>query len=70
VIFIEKGDHVKISFRSKGMFYANKFAENHFNGGGHRNAAGGYSELSLKDTLEKFENLLPDYQEEILKNRI
>jgi phosphoesterase RecJ-like protein len=70
VIFIEREDHVKISFRSKGMFYANKFAEKHFNGGGHRNAAGGYSEASLKETLDKFESLLSGYKDEILKHRI
>ncbi|HKL37549.1 MAG TPA: bifunctional oligoribonuclease/PAP phosphatase NrnA [Bacteroidales bacterium] len=62
VIFIEQKDHVKISFRSKGDFQANRFADNHFNGGGHKNAAGGYSELSMDETLKKFESLLPDYK--------
>ncbi len=70
VIFIEKEDHVKISFRSKGDFQANAFATEHFNGGGHKNAAGGYSELSLEKTLEKFENLLPDYKKQLLENNI
>ncbi|MFP4046309.1 MAG: DHH family phosphoesterase [Bacteroidales bacterium] len=68
VIFIEQKDHIKISFRSKGNFHANKFAENHFNGGGHRNAAGGYSEKSMKETLEKFVSLLPNYKNELLNN--
>jgi len=70
VIFIERKDHIKISFRSKGMFYANEFAEEHFNGGGHRNAAGGYSEQSIEDTLKKFESALKDYKNELIKNRI
>mgnify|MGYP000152577322 CR=1 FL=1 len=56
VIFIEHDEHVKISFRSKGAFYANRFARNHFNGGGHQNAAGGNSEASLEETLQNFEN--------------
>ena len=70
VIFIEQEDYVKISFRSKGDFYANRFASNHFNGGGHKNAAGGYSELSMKQTLEKFESLLPEYKTQLLENHL
>lgn len=70
VIFIEREDYVKISFRSKGDFQANAFAAEHFNGGGHKNAAGGYSELSLEKTLEKFEKLLPDYKKQLLENHI
>jgi len=70
VIFIEQNDYVKISFRSKGDFYANHFASSHFNGGGHKNAAGGYSELSMKETLEKFESLLPEYKQQLLENHL
>lgn len=64
-IFIEKDKQVKISFRSKGEFPANKFAENHFNGGGHKNASGGYSNDSYEDTLKKFRELLPKYKKEL-----
>ncbi|UCH15512.1 MAG: bifunctional oligoribonuclease/PAP phosphatase NrnA, partial [Bacteroidales bacterium] len=42
-LFIERDDHIKISFRSKGDFAVNEFAKKHFNGGGHLNAAGGES---------------------------
>lgn len=70
VIFIEKEDYIKISLRSKGDFPANSFAASHFNGGGHKNAAGGYSELPLNETLEKFENLLPQYKNQLLENHI
>lgn len=56
---------VKISFRSKGEFSVNEFARTHFNGGGHTNAAGAASNLSLKDTLEKFISILPNYQKEL-----
>ena len=59
-IFIEHRDEniIKISFRSQGSFDVNQFAREHFNGGGHINAAGGKSYLSMKETIHKFENLI------------
>ena len=59
-IFIENADEniIKISFRSQGEFDVNEFARSYFNGGGHRNAAGGKSEVSMEDTIKKFENLV------------
>lgn len=56
VIFIENKEEgiTKISFRSQGEFDVNEFARNHFSGGGHINAAGGKSLLSLEDTIKKF----------------
>ena len=64
VIFIEsqQEDIVKISLRSKGDFSVNDFARLHFSGGGHTNAAGGRSTVSLEDTVKKFTDLLPDYK--------
>ena len=61
VIFIEHAAEkiIKISFRSQGDFDVNQFARTYFNGGGHINAAGGKSTSTLKETVEKFENLLP-----------
>lgn len=68
VIFIEDVDQqiVKISFRSKGTFSVNKFARAHFNGGGHDNAAGGRSTVSLDATISEFLKILPDYKNELL----
>lgn len=62
-IFIEDKQEgiVKISLRSKGSFSVNEFSRAHFNGGGHTNAAGGKSDLSLNDTVEKFISILPKY---------
>ncbi|MEM0578530.1 DHH family phosphoesterase [Flavobacterium polysaccharolyticum] len=59
-IFIENQEEkiIKISFRSQGAFDVNEFARNHFNGGGHINAAGGKSEESLSATVAKFEELV------------
>jgi len=69
-LFIEKENYVKASFRSKGDFPANTFSSEHFNGGGHLNAAGGESELSFSETLEKFTQLLPLFQHQLLKTKI
>lgn len=59
-IFIENAEEkiIKISFRSQGDFDVNLFAREHFNGGGHRNAAGGKSEASMEETVKKFEDLV------------
>jgi len=59
-IFIENADEniIKISFRSQGEFDVNEFARSYFNGGGHRNAAGGKSEVSMEETIKRFENLV------------
>ena len=59
-IFIENKEEkiIKISFRSQGDFDVNQFARDHFNGGGHINAAGGKSETSMEETLAKFEDLV------------
>lgn len=66
-IFIEDKEQgiIKISFRSKGSFSVNKFARNYFNGGGHNNAAGGKSEVSMENTIAKFKSLLPKYKQEL-----
>jgi bifunctional oligoribonuclease and PAP phosphatase NrnA len=53
-----QNDFVKISFRSKGNFDVNKFSRSYFNGGGHINAAGGRSDLSLKDSISRFKNII------------
>lgn len=64
-VIIERNDAVKISFRSIGDFPVNEFARNNFEGGGHKNAAGGKSNLSLSETVKKFEELLPNYKQQL-----
>ena len=56
-------ERIKISLRSQGAFPANKVASDLFNGGGHLNAAGGESTLTLAETVKKFEDALPDYKD-------
>ncbi|MBJ34276.1 MAG: DHH family phosphoesterase [Flavobacteriaceae bacterium] len=63
VLFIEKKDEglIKISFRSRGDFKVNIFASKYFNGGGHKYASGGISNLSLKETEKKFISDITQY---------
>lgn len=67
VIFIEnKADSIiKMSLRSKGDFSVNEFARAHYSGGGHTNAAGGKSDLSLEKTIAQFISILPRYKDKL-----
>lgn len=58
----EDGDMVKISFRSQGIFPANMFSAQCFNGGGHLNAAGGEFYGPLDEAVAIFEKVLPEYK--------
>lgn len=63
-IFIEDIDEVnniKISFRSKNLFPCDKFAKKFFNGGGHKNAAGGKYLGSIDNAVTKFKSSLKDF---------
>ncbi|MEO9482580.1 MAG: DHH family phosphoesterase [Ekhidna sp.] len=66
-IIIDRENEIKLSFRSVGDFAVNKFAEEYFSGGGHKNASGGMSELSLEETEQKFKALI---EKDILKTRV
>jgi bifunctional oligoribonuclease and PAP phosphatase NrnA len=65
VLISDRKDNIKLSFRSLGKFSVNDFARAHFEGGGHRNAAGGQTNVSLEETVEKFLGLLPNYRESL-----
>jgi bifunctional oligoribonuclease and PAP phosphatase NrnA len=65
--FVERDGEVKTSFRSKGNFDVNLFARKNFNGGGHANAAGGSSDLTLDETVIKFVSLLPEYKKQLMQ---
>ena len=62
VLIYDRGDEVKLSFRSLGSFSVNELARKHFEGGGHKNAAGGNSSQSLEETVKKFLSILPEYK--------
>lgn len=66
VMITDRKENIKLSFRSLGSFSVNDFARTHFQGGGHRNAAGGQTNLTLDETLKKFIELLPTYKDQLL----
>ncbi|PVW13521.1 DHH family phosphoesterase [Marixanthomonas spongiae] len=67
VIFIENKQEniVKMSLRSKGDFSVNTLAREHYQGGGHTNAAGGRSTQSMSKTISEFISILPQYKNEL-----
>lgn len=60
--FSERDGMIKISFRSKDEFSVQELSSKYFEGGGHRNASGGRSLLSLQETIQKFLDILPFYK--------
>ena len=66
-ILIDRVDEIRISFRSIGNFSVRDLAGTHFDGGGHRNAAGGRSKLSLSETEQKLLSVIPLYQQQLLE---
>lgn len=60
-MFIETRHNVRVSLRSRGDVDVNVFARRYFNGGGHRNAAGGKSFVSLTETVNNFKAALAEY---------
>jgi phosphoesterase RecJ-like protein len=68
VFMYDRGDEIKLSLRSLGTFSANEIARKYFEGGGHRNASGGTSKLSLEKTLEKFLSILPEFKNQLQNN--
>jgi len=65
VLMYDRKEEIKLSFRSLGDFSVNEMARKYFEGGGHKNASGGMSRLSLEDTLKKFLSILPEYEEKL-----
>tara|TARA_B100001287_G_scaffold269806_1_gene267695 strand:- start:3614 stop:4594 length:981 start_codon:yes stop_codon:yes gene_type:complete len=54
-IFMKENEDgsIKMSFRSKGKYFVNEFAGKYFAGGGHKYAAGGFSNDGLIQTIDK-----------------
>lgn len=57
--FMERPDGVKLSLRSKGTLAVDRFLREHFEGGGHANAAGGRFNGSIEQAIARFRQLLP-----------
>lgn len=64
---VERNDKVKLSLRSKGEFPANDICKKYFNGGGHRNAAGGMSTGTLEQVVDQFKLILPEYKKLLIQ---
>ena len=67
VFIAEKEGVVKLSLRSKGDFKVNEIAKKHFSGGGHMNASGGISELSVNKTIEKVISIFKENKTNLTK---
>ena len=65
VFITEKEGLVKLSLRSKGAFKVNTIAKKYFAGGGHINAAGGVSQVSVKETVNEVEKIINKYKKEL-----
>ena len=61
-LLIDRTEERKWSFRSKGNFDVNELARNYFEGGGHKNAAGGKSADTLQNNVKKFKEVIKEYE--------
>lgn len=68
VLIIDRTKVVKMSFRSKGDIAVNEYAAKYFGGGGHKNAAGGFSNDTLEATVQKFRDTIKEYKRELTGN--
>jgi bifunctional oligoribonuclease and PAP phosphatase NrnA len=67
-LITDRKENIKLSLRSLGNFSVNDMARTHFEGGGHRNAAGGQTSLTLEQTVKKFLDILPLYKDQLIND--
>lgn len=60
VLLTERADEIRLSFRSKGDVDVADLCRTYFKGGGHKNAAGGRSEMSFGETISFVKKILSD----------
>ncbi len=60
-LFIEQRKFIRVSLRSRRDVDVNIFARKYFNGGGHKNAAGGKSFMSMEQTIAHFEKAVEEH---------
>ena len=61
IIAVEKDDFVKLSLRSKGNIDVNQLARKYFNGGGHKNAAGGRIYKVINESEDYIKKSIDEY---------
>lgn len=64
----QEENYIKVSMRSLGNFPVNELCNDHFNGGGHLNAAGGEFYGTLDQCADKFRSLLKINKEKYIDN--
>lgn len=67
-LIIDRTEQIKLSLRSIGNVPCNEICKRYFNGGGHRNAAGGNSNEPLAEVVKKFKSILPEYESLLTHN--
>lgn len=67
VLLTEKEDLIRISFRSKDDFAINHIAREHFDGGGHKNAAGGNSYEAMDITIQRLKLVMSEFSKNFNK---
>ncbi len=55
---------IRVSLRSRGEVDVNLFARKYFNGGGHKNAAGGKSFVTMQETIDHYIRSVREFAEE------
>jgi len=64
-MFLQTRKYIRISLRSRGDLDVNVFARRYFQGGGHRNAAGGKSFDTMEETVERFKSAVAEFFSEL-----
>ena len=60
-MFSQTRQIIRVSLRSRGDVDVNLFAKKYFEGGGHKNAAGGKSTKTLEETITYFKSAIKEY---------
>ena len=63
-MFTAQQGFIRVSLRSRGNIDVDTFARRYFNGGGHKNAAGGKSFVSMEETIAHYIKAVNEYHEE------
>lgn len=63
-MFLAHRKFIRVSLRSRGDVDVNLFARRYFNGGGHKNAAGGKSFVSMQETIDHYVRSVAEFAAE------
>ena len=63
-MFLAHRKFIRVSLRSRGDVDVNLFARRYFNGGGHKNAAGGKSFVSMRETIDHYVRSVAEFAAE------